>query len=652
MPQAKILGTGPVECVGKDAGTGPCNGRGPHSRFCNRHRHQYEDGIIDINGRKLRDFLHKRHGWFAECLAKNSESGVCSWRRSNGGRFCAKHWEQYRHGIIDYEGRKLRERLKKPGVFQECVAKNSGTGACNDRKGNQRFCHRHYCQFRKGVIDVNGRRIRKMWFEHVCGIPGCGKRAGKRGLCAHHYDEIVTHNRFDLYPSIVTPPPTAAMAETRETWSGLRMEEPKPQGTEAIVKGHPGSYTTRGKKITRTRHAECVAKNAGTGPCSRRVGQARFCNKHHAQYRDGIIDINGNKLRDRLPNNRVVFTECIAKDAGTGPCGSRQRGRFCIRHLHQYHVGIIDINGKKLSEFKRHCPRQYDECVGKNAGTGPCTKRVGKERFCGRHGYQLSIGVIDYEGRKLKDPVIQPFEECLGKDAGTGACSPGRGKARFCPKHYAQHLLGVIDINGRKLRDLQSPPLYKECVAKNAGTGECTRRGPHARFCIRHTGQLQRGIIDRDGRKIRDLKPVYTECIAKNAGTGCCSPMKGKSKFCGRHWGQYFKGIIDRNGVKIRDFVHLIPEKHKECLGKNAGTGVCSKRVGNERFCVRHRCQYERGVIDENGKKLIDGEIHGSQFLLLKEVERRAEFTKVLRVKLRASRAQRSDTGALAKVEA
>jgi len=45
-----------AECIAKDAGTGVCHGK-KTGRFCKKHYHQFEHGIIDTYGNKIRDFI-------------------------------------------------------------------------------------------------------------------------------------------------------------------------------------------------------------------------------------------------------------------------------------------------------------------------------------------------------------------------------------------------------------------------------------------------------------------------------------------------------------------------------------------------------------------------------------------------------------------
>jgi hypothetical protein len=206
---------------------------------------------------------------------------------------------------------------------------------------------------------------------------------------------------------------------------------------------------------------------------------------------------------------------------------------------------------------------KFTKCLAEKAGTGKCSRRIGNAKFCMRHQCQYQRGIIDYNGKKLREINQFPikFNKCLAENAGTGECSRWKHR-RFCKKHYGQYERGIIDHNGKKLRDVRlqlSHIRVNECIAKNAGTGKCSGK-KHGRFCGKHYSQYERGIIDHNGKKLRELKPIggrgrskiYYECIAKNAGTGKCSERK-EGRFCSKHVGQYWYGIIDENGKKLRE---------------------------------------------------------------------------------------------------
>ena len=365
--------------------------------------------------------------------------------------------------------------------------------------------------------------------------------------------------------------------------------------------------------------SECLAQNAGTGICSTESRRGRFCSKHWGQYKKGIISKNGKKLRafktrkGRVFPERWKIFECLAKNAETGKCSKDRRGRFCGKHKNQYRAGIIDMLGKKLRDIK-HVVYVGKICIAKNAGTGKCSeKKVG--RFCHKHRGQFQLGIIDGEGNKLRD--FKPrngstHTECIAKNAGTGKCRQYRKGHKFhACQCYTSH---IIDRNGKKIRDPNSNRRkYRECMAKRTGAGPCSKR-EEGRFCTRHLSQYYHGIITWRGKKKRDLKPpggdpiIYKECLAKSAGTGMCTNRSITRALCSLHRSQLGIGIIDRNYKKVRTPTPKSVPLCASSLRKNtkcaaAHLGDCGgEMVG--KFCNRHKQRRLYGIIDSEGNKV------------------------------------------------
>lgn len=211
-------------CIARNAGTGACTKRAKGRRFCSRHAGQFRLGIIDERGKKLRDPTWNRdaRNLFAACLAKG-KPGCTPCQGKRRGRFCGKHWNHHYHMIIDRDGYVIRKVGPTHGgrapTYTGCVAANKGAGPC---RGNRcgRFCNRHAGQYYLGIIDKNGNKLRKLAQEVVCGIPGCNRHAGfKSGLCQHHYKEIVVFHHFHDYESLSKMPKGKEMSEYEEVWS-------------------------------------------------------------------------------------------------------------------------------------------------------------------------------------------------------------------------------------------------------------------------------------------------------------------------------------------------------------------------------------------------------------------------------------------------
>jgi len=271
---------------------------------------------------------------------------------------------------------------------------------------------------------------------------------------------------------------------------------------------------------------------------------------------------------------------------------------------------------------------RFKSCLARNSGAGPCTK--GPKiygRFCAKHKGQYESGLIDRNGKKLRDPTPRSLRrwrnykkpDCVAKNAGTGECSQTRA-GRFCSKHRSQYDKRIIDWKGKKLRDLKPKNWRKGKPGKKIFQG-CVARRPdspcgryiNGRFCQRHRAAYYRGEIDTQGNRLRNPKKgSHSQCVAKGKGEGECSNRRGRCRFCGKHQNQYHKGIIDYNGNVIRKLIKPVPPRKPGsgspfCVGRNAGTGKCSRYKPGERFCRRHHAQYYVGhIIDYDGNKLRD----------------------------------------------
>ena len=224
----------------------------------------------------------------------------------------------------------------------------------------------------------------------------------------------------------------------------------------------------------------------------------------------------------------------------------------------------------------------YARCFAEHAGTGKCSTRKGHARFCVKHRSQYSTGIINFNGRKIRDSKLTKHYECIAKHAGTGCCTHRRGYYKFCGKHANQFHRGIIDSNGKKLKDLKLGVIIPHCLAKHAGTGHCSRRKGNAKFCIRHASQYLRKIIDINGNKIRDFyknggRLIFTNCIV--SGCSCSNKNRG-GRFCRTHWTQYNRGIIDINGKPLRPLFNPHPAPCRVSGCEKLGgwkAGLCKK---------------------------------------------------------------------------
>jgi len=117
--------------------------------FCHYHYQQYRKGIRDISGKKLRPLKYERKK--STCIVCGQESRGCS---GDSGKFCKIHFSRFRNEIIDSNGKTLREPRIIDGkrTCKVCGSKHYGLG----------FCLTHYNRFKIGQLDTDGNELRPL----------------------------------------------------------------------------------------------------------------------------------------------------------------------------------------------------------------------------------------------------------------------------------------------------------------------------------------------------------------------------------------------------------------------------------------------------------------------------------------------------------
>lgn len=188
----------------------------------------------------------------------------------------------------------------------------------------------------------------------------------------------------------------------------------------------------------------------------------------------------------------------------------------------------------------------------------------------------------------------------------TEGCSKEGKKLGFCGTHYTQVQRGARDVAGHLLRDLRATYVGAGTLCK---APEC-RRVPFARgFCTRHHQLFRFNRIDEQGAATDPSTwRVYTNPNRKPSvsTTPCkiaeCSRMSvsKETQLCGTHYQQLARGIIDVDGRVLREFYRKRRyEEHDLC--KIEG---CGQRARSNFFCRTHAGQFDGGRIDETGKVL------------------------------------------------
>ncbi len=114
-------------------------------------------------------------------------------RKHHGLGFCDTHYNNFKDGIIDANGKKLREFFKTGSKRQkQKICKIEGCGRITYRSAFG-FCHKHYIQYHRfGILDMNGKQLRPVEGHQVCKI--CGKKYFAKGFCRSHYHQFLRGN--------------------------------------------------------------------------------------------------------------------------------------------------------------------------------------------------------------------------------------------------------------------------------------------------------------------------------------------------------------------------------------------------------------------------------------------------------------------------
>lgn len=90
----------------------------------------------------------------------------------------------------------------------------------------------------------------------------------------------------------------------------------------------------------------------------------------------------------------------MAKGCKVSGCEAKHWGQgFCQTHYAQYRRGILDEEGNQLRELRRVWKRPQSPC--KQPG---CDEPVRTRGWCNKHYLQFRNGIIDEEGKQLRDP--------------------------------------------------------------------------------------------------------------------------------------------------------------------------------------------------------------------------------------------------------
>ena len=177
------------------------------------------------------------------------------------------------------------------------------------------FCATHYRQVQRGARAPEGHLVRVLRATYtdsgvLCLVDSCHKLPYGHGMCSAHYQQFRA-KRIDAEGRATDP----------STWV---------------------SYYKPGRK------------KSAAGPCKlptcrmQRVDSTtQLCGKHTRQVQLGIMDVDGNVLREQYRVRRYTDADLCRAEG----CSSKARSNFfCMSHAGQFSVGLIDANGRSLRE--------------------------------------------------------------------------------------------------------------------------------------------------------------------------------------------------------------------------------------------------------------------------------------------------------------
>ena len=198
--------------------------------------------------------------------------------------------------------------------------------------------------------------------------------------------------------------------------------------------------------------------------CGIRPRRNYFCPKHSKQFREGVLNVHGHRVKPFVRYSKD-FT-CIK-------CGKKDKitKGFCKYHYGQLRQGLIDFDGTQLREYKRvHAYGPDDFCRAEH-----CRKRPKERGFCRSHSLSVKIGTIDRVTGKRLVPKAHKNEgkSCL-------ECDQPASTRLLCRLHYYRR----YQATPRKLINKG-----KICVAPS-----CDRPAHIKQLCTKHYTRRKRRL--------------------------------------------------------------------------------------------------------------------------------------------------------------
>jgi len=330
------------------------------------------------------------------------------------------------------------------------------------------------------------------------------------------------------------------------------------------------------------------------GCCGKHQGHG-FCDYHRTQFRRGIIDKDGNVLRERLKipsNGRCKIEGCRREHNSHG---------FCATHDYQFGMGITDKDGKQLKPLfdsmrSKIGATQYERgkyhILQRYFGGGPlCRCKMCGEEF---EFYQIDGHHPDKSKKEMNTSLMTRYAflnhpEMLAElDSIEWLCchchiivhaggeDTPYSQTNIHGKHMDRQMVEILKITGNRCVDCGRPlgrrtivfhhkdPLQKtDCISQILGkykigfimeeVGKCDILCQPCHRKRHWLNKKMRGNL-QDRERMLSISPINKRRHDGKQGcrvVGCVSKHFGRG-FCKKHLYHFSVGILNENGEQLR----------------------------------------------------------------------------------------------------
>jgi hypothetical protein len=205
------------------------------------------------------------------------------------------------------------------------MSKECKVEKCSKEVAMKDFCVDHYIQYTKGEISITGdtlwEQIKIVEPENVIRLPAKWNYQDTKSKT----DFIKKCRKASLLIHIFLKDP--------DVFIKFHIEERLVELGEAPPK---------------IKIIKCKIPKCNGGPNAKGHFSKGFCHKHYMNYMNGIVDINGKVVREKVKPTEKKRVECKVEKCTM----TSYKKMFCETHYIEFRNGQRDIHGNKLTSFK------------------------------------------------------------------------------------------------------------------------------------------------------------------------------------------------------------------------------------------------------------------------------------------------------------